>query len=118
MDHNRGLNASTKSIHSGQNPDDWHSKCIVSPIVLSTTYKQSEIHASPEYYSYIGYNSPNRKATEECLSSLENAKWALCFPSGLSATTIIGFLLKSGDHILLTRDVYYGMENNKLEYLL
>ncbi len=103
------LTNTTKSIHTGQNPDKWDSKCIAPPVVLSTTFKLPEICVSPEYYSYIGYNNPNRTMVEECLASLENAKYSLCFPSGLSATTAIGFLLKSGDHILMTKDVYYGV---------
>jgi cystathionine beta-lyase/cystathionine gamma-synthase len=103
-------NSITQSIHSGQRPDYWSPNSIVAPIVLSTTFKQDTIHESPEFYSYIGNNTPNRKVIEECLASLENAKFALCFPSGLSATTVIGLgLLESGDHVLLTKDVYFGI---------
>lgn len=32
----------TKAIHSSADPDRWDSKCIVPPLVLSTTFKHIE----------------------------------------------------------------------------
>ena len=31
---------STIAIHSGHEPDEWDSMCVIPPIVLSTTFKQ------------------------------------------------------------------------------
>lgn len=30
----------TKAIHAGQEPDQWDSRCIIPPIVMSSTFKQ------------------------------------------------------------------------------
>lgn len=45
---------------------------------------------------------------ETCLASIENAKYALTFSSGLGVTTCIITLLKSGDHIIAGDDLYGG----------
>lgn len=41
----------TRAIHAGQNPEQWDSRCIIPPIVLSSTYKQF----SPAVYVCINY---------------------------------------------------------------
>lgn len=33
-------NFETKSIHCGQNPEQWNSRAVIPPIILSTTFKQ------------------------------------------------------------------------------
>ena len=37
----------TDAIHAGQDPEQWKAKCMVPPIALSTTYKQTSpgVHA-------------------------------------------------------------------------
>lgn len=47
-------------------------------------------------------------ALEACLASLEKAKHALTFSSGLATLTALSYLMKSGDHILVVDDVYGG----------
>ena len=45
---------------------------------------------------------------ERCIAGLEDAEHAMCFASGLAATTAIVHMLKAGDHIVSMDDVYGG----------
>lgn len=97
----------TNAIHVGQDPDKWDSRTVVTPIILGTTFKQA---APGEHYGYDYGRSgnPTRNTLEETLASLEKAKYALTFSSGLGALTTMSYLLKSGDHVVLVDDVYGG----------
>lgn len=97
----------TQSIHCGQDPEKWDSRCVVPPIVLSTTFKQ---FAPGKFagYEYGRSGNPTRNSLEECLAPLEKAKFALAFGSGLAATTTISYLLETGQHVLCCDDVYGG----------
>jgi cystathionine gamma-lyase len=71
----------TKAIHVAQEPEKWDSRCVIPPIVLSSTFKQT----SPGEYTfdYGRSGNPTRNTLEGCLAPLEKAKYALCFSSGL-----------------------------------
>ncbi|XP_077295911.1 cystathionine gamma-lyase [Arctopsyche grandis] len=97
----------TRAIHVGQEPERWNSYCVVPPLVTSTTFKQ-EAPAKHRGFEYGRSGNPTRNVLEECLASLEEAKYSLCFSSGLGATTCISSLLSRGDHIICGDDVYGG----------
>jgi len=59
-------------------------------------------------YEYARSGNPSRSVLEACLASLDDAKYALCFASGLGATTSLVHLLKPGDHMISVDDVYGG----------
>lgn len=102
-----GTRFETDAIHVGQEPERWPGQAVVPPISLATTFKQLE-PGKPVLYEYSRCGNPTRQALEECLASLEKAKYALTFSSGLGATTTLMFMLKSGDHIVSIDDVYGG----------
>lgn len=102
---------STKSIHAGEEPDfrDGASGDVVKPIHLSTTYARLDVEVMTAGFEYSRTLNPTRKALEEKLAALENAKYGLAFASGLAAeVTIIHSFLKSGDHIVAFDDLYGG----------
>lgn len=91
-----------KAIHCGNNCDIWYSKPIVPPIVLSTTHKFDELTIrNTNGFIYSRCENPTRYMLEEGLASLENAKHALTFASGMGSIVTISFLLKTGDNVLL-----------------
>lgn len=110
-DNNGYLNQSpgfaTKAIHAGQEPEQWDSWQVVAPISTSTTFKQKG-PAQPISFEYSRSGNPTRKVLESCIASLEGTKFALCFSSGLGATTVLMNLLKAGDHLVSGDDVYGG----------
>lgn len=97
----------TKAIHVGQEPEKWNSAAVVTPIVMSTTFKQPA-PAEHTGFEYGRSGNPTRNTLEECLASLDGGKHCLTFASGLGATTTICGLLSHGDHILSSDDVYGG----------
>ncbi|RZF32021.1 hypothetical protein LSTR_LSTR007099 [Laodelphax striatellus] len=96
----------TKACLVGQHPEQWGYNDAVPPICLASTYKQMEPGVAKFDYSRSG--NPNREVLENCLASLDDAKYGLCFASGLGTLTAVMSLLESGDHILCVDDLYGG----------
>lgn len=96
----------TKAIHAGQHPDPT-TGAIMTPIYQTSTYVQDEpgVHKG---YAYARGKNPTRSALEKCLAALENAKHGLCFSSGMGAADAVVKLLKPGDEVIATDDLYGG----------
>lgn len=52
--------------------------------------------------------NPTRNMLQDALAALDGGNQAFAFSSGLGATTVIISLLKHGDHILSSDDLYGG----------
>ena len=105
----RGLDGwgfSTRAVHIGQGPDP-ATGAVVQPIHMATTFAQESV-GKHHGFEYSRTGNPTRNALEECLASLEDAKHALAFSSGLGAETTLLLLLKPGDHVVYMEDVYGG----------
>lgn len=101
----------TKAIHIGEEPNlkEGGTGDVVVPIHLSTTFARKEVDKPTCGYEYSRTGNPTRNALEKRLASLEHAKFALAFASGMAAETIICLtLLKSGDHVVVFDDLYGG----------
>ena len=102
----RAPGLSTRALHVGQGPDP-ATGAVVQPIHLATTYHQTEVGVH-RGFEYSRSDNPTRRALEECLASLEEARHCLTFASGLAATATLMLLLGQGDHAVVTDDVYGG----------
>lgn len=98
---------STRAIHDGQHPDP-STGAVMTPIYQTSTYAQPSPGTPVNGYEYSRTQNPTRKALEENLASLENAKFAMCFSSGLAALSAVLHTLSSGDHVIVCDDVYGG----------
>lgn len=101
----------TRAIHAGEKPDfrEGATGDVVVPIHLSTTFAREKIDEPTAGYEYTRSLNPTRKALEDKLAALENAQYALAFSSGLAAeTSILLALLRAGDHIIASDDLYGG----------
>jgi len=97
----------TKIIHSGLQTDQKPTGAVITPIYQTSTY----IQKSPGKnlgYEYSRSANPTRKALEKNISSLENGKYGFCFASGMAAIDAILRLLKPGDEIICSNDIYGG----------
>ncbi|XP_067126848.1 cystathionine gamma-lyase [Centruroides vittatus] len=101
------LHFATKALHAGQEPEQWTHRAVVPPISMSTTFKQTA-PAQHAGYEYSRSGNPTRNCLEKCIAALEDAKYGICFASGLATTLNLTYLLKSGDSILCFDDVYGG----------
>ena len=96
----------TKAIHIG-NKADSESGAVTPAIHLSSTFKQDEI-GKDRGYDYSRAGNPTRSRFEENIASLENGSNGISFSSGMSAISALFQTLNSGDHIILSRNVYGG----------
>ncbi|MEK6754629.1 MAG: cystathionine gamma-synthase [Bacteroidota bacterium] len=97
---------STKAVHAGIEPDP-STGSIMTPIHLTSTYVQEEL-GKHKGYEYSRVSNPTRTVLEKNIAALENGKEGLAFASGMAAESAIFQLLRAGDHIVVSRDVYGG----------
>lgn len=96
----------TKAIHAGQKPDE-STGAVMTPIYQTSTYVQKK-PGEHKGYEYSRTANPTRTALEKNIASLENGSHGLCFGSGLAAIDAIIKLLKPGDEVISTNDLYGG----------
>jgi len=96
----------TRAIHAGQDPDPT-TGAVITPIYQTSTYVQETVGVH-KGYEYSRTDNPTRTALHTALASLEGGTWALAYASGLAATQNLCYLLRPGDHVLLSDDAYGG----------
>lgn len=96
----------TLAIHAGQ-PDDEATGAIAFPIYQTSTFRQTEPGIN-KGFCYARTDHPTRRALEENLAALEGARYGVAFASGMSAIHGVLSLLKAGDHVVSTQDLYGG----------
>lgn len=77
------------------------------PIYLSSTFHQGDFEDFGPY-DYSRSGNPTRDALEKTIAELEGGTRGLAFASGIAAISSAFMLLSSGDHIVITEDVYGG----------
>ncbi len=97
---------STKAIHAGQ-PAEPTTGAIMTPVFLTSTYVQEELGKN-KGYEYSRVSNPTRTALELNIAALENGKHGMAFGSGTAAVDAIMHLLKPGDHVVMSWNVYGG----------
>ena len=101
-----GMRFDTALIHGGVHEDGGTGSVNV-PIYQTSTYAQENIGGTPRWeYSRTG--NPTRAALESLIADLEHGNAGFAFASGLAAETAVLSLFESGDHILLSENVYGG----------
>ncbi|MFZ5885279.1 MAG: cystathionine gamma-synthase [Chloroflexota bacterium] len=97
----------TLAIHAGQEPDP-NNGAVMTPVYLTSTYKQDGVGKPRQGYEYSRTKNPTRLALETCLAALEGGEYGLAFASGLAATDTVLRLLDADSHVLAGNDVYGG----------
>jgi cystathionine gamma-lyase / homocysteine desulfhydrase len=96
----------TKLIHGGISTDP-ATGAVSFPIYQVSTYKQEGV-GGHKGYEYSRTGNPTRFALEELIKDLEGGEAGFAFGSGMAAMTAVIMLFNSGDHVILTDDVYGG----------
>jgi len=97
---------STVCIHAGQEPDP-STGALITPIYQTSTYVQEEL-GRHKGYEYARTQNPTRLALEQNVAAIERGKAGFAFASGMAAIGAIGTMLKSGDHVVVTDNIYGG----------
>jgi cystathionine beta-lyase/cystathionine gamma-synthase len=106
MDEQERRRFETRAIHVGQAADVATGATIV-PVYQTVTYTQDAI-GSHRGFEYSRTDNPTRAALEACLASLEGARFALAYGSGMAAIHGAMQLLEAGDHVVVADDLYGG----------
>lgn len=102
----KDLGFATRAIHAGQ-PPEARTGAVAVPIFQTSTYVQNATGEAAEF-EYARVQNPTRFALEENVAELERGKTGHAFASGMAAISCLASLLKSGDHAVVSRDVYGG----------
>ena len=100
----------TKCVRAGQVPDPT-TGAIIPPIYQTATYVLPEVGRDLGF-DYTRSSNPTRQVLEANLAALEGGKYGVCYASGMSAVDAVMKLLKTGDHVVCSDDVYGGVSRH------
>ncbi|WP_315071492.1 PLP-dependent aspartate aminotransferase family protein [uncultured Clostridium sp.] len=92
---------------SGVSGGDKVTGAISFPIYQAATFKHHGLNNSTGY-DYSRAQNPTREEAEKTLAVLEGGEAAIGFSSGVAAVNACIHLFRSGDHIILSDDLYGG----------
>src|SRR5271167_5127736 len=98
---------STRAIHVGNEPDA-STGAVVPPIFATSTYAQEELGVT-KGYDYARAGNPTRTRLEQNLASLEGGVAARVFSSGMASVSALASLMKAGEHIVASNNLYGGV---------
>ena len=97
---------STDAIHAGQHPDEV-TGAVITPIYQTSTYAQQELGKN-KGYEYGRTHNLTRSSMETNIAILEKGKYGIAFASGVASAHALLSLVKAGDHIICSSNVYGG----------
>jgi cystathionine beta-lyase len=100
------LHFNSKTIHGGQAPDKAYG-AVMPPIYQTSTYAQTT-PGGHKGFEYSRTHNPTRQALERSLANIEAGGFGFAFGSGLAAMDAVLKLLKPGDEVISTDDLYGG----------
>ncbi len=100
----------TKVVQAGMTPDPT-TGAIVPPLYQTATYVLEEV-GKDKGFDYTRSSNPTRQLMEEILAVLDGGKFGIAFASGMSAVDSCMKLLKAGDHVICSDDVYGGVSRH------
>lgn len=96
----------TRLLHN-QHKVDPITGAVSVPIQHASTFHQTDFDQFGKY-DYGRSLNPTREALEDVIAELEGGTKGFAFSSGMAAISTAFLLLSSGDHIVITEDVYGG----------
>lgn len=97
---------STRAIRVGQQPDP-ATGSIIMPVYQAVNFVFDDV-GRPHGFEYSRSGNPTRTALEQCLASLEEARFGLAFSSGMAAVDAVLSILRPGDHVASAQHIYGG----------
>jgi cystathionine gamma-synthase len=91
----------------------------LAPVInLSTNYEQEPDGSYHQGRVYTRADNPTYEPAERLLATLEGAAGCALFASGMAAATAVFQALLPGDHVLVSRVLYWGMRKWLAEFAL
>lgn len=100
------MNISTQAVQIGL---DWDNRtgAVTVPIYQTATFRHPGLGQSTGY-DYSRSGNPTRQALEDGIARLDSAARGFAYSSGMAAIANLLLLFKSGDHLIVTEDLYGG----------
>jgi cystathionine beta-lyase/cystathionine gamma-synthase len=98
----------TLAVHAGQYPDPLTGAVNV-PVYLSSTFELTGI-GTDRGWDYSRAGNPTRDRLEEALAALEGGTSGHAFGSGMAAIYALVATLHTGDHVIVSSNVYGGTQ--------
>jgi cystathionine beta-lyase/cystathionine gamma-synthase len=96
----------TLAVHAGQYPDP-QTGAVNVPVYLTSTFQLTGI-ATDRGWDYSRAGNPTRDRLEEALAALEGGYSGHAFSSGMAAISALVAMLRTGDHLICSHNVYAG----------
>lgn len=97
---------STLAVRAGLECDD-HTGCVVPPIHLTSTFAFRGF-GEKRAYDYTRSGNPTRDLLANALTELEEGAGGVVTSTGMSAITLVGYLIPAGARIVAPHDCYGG----------
>ncbi|MBW4054969.1 MAG: PLP-dependent transferase [Proteobacteria bacterium] len=100
------MDIATQAVQIGL---DWDTRtgAVTVPIYQTATFRHPGLGQSTGY-DYSRSGNPTRQALEEGVARLDGAARGFAYSSGMAAIANLLLLFKSGDHLIVTEDLYGG----------
>jgi len=100
------MNISTQAVQIGL---DWDTRtgAVTVPIYQTATFRHPGLGQSTGY-DYSRSGNPTRQALEDGIARLDGGCRGFAYASGMAAIANLLLLFKSGDHLIVTEDLYGG----------
>ena len=89
---------------------------IVPAIDLSTTYERDQNYQLPGGRLYSRADNPGYEYVENVITELEQGAASAVFASGMAAATSVFFALKPGDHVIVSKEIYWALRSWMLDW--
>ncbi|MHC4065638.1 MAG: trans-sulfuration enzyme family protein [Planctomycetota bacterium] len=100
----------TRIVRGAITPDPT-TGAIVPPVYQTATFVLEEL-GKDKGFDYTRSSNPTRQTLEEHLATIEGGKYGACFASGMAAVDSCLKLLRAGDHVVCSDDVYGGVSRH------
>lgn len=97
----------TLAVHAGRAVDP-ATGALALPIHLSTTFEREADGTYPRGYAYTTFDNPNRAWLESAVTTLERGAAAIATSSGMAAIAAVLSVLKPGDRVIVSYDLFQG----------
>ncbi|MDP6339905.1 MAG: PLP-dependent aspartate aminotransferase family protein [Candidatus Marinimicrobia bacterium] len=106
----------TKVVQAGMTPDPT-TGAILPPLYQTATYVLEEV-GKDKGFDYTRSANPTRQVMEEMLATIDGGEYGVAYASGMAAVDSCMKLLKAGDHVVCSDDVYGGVSRHFNEILV
>lgn len=109
-------NIETIAIHGSMKAHERENDTVVPGIEVSTIYEHRNGGHHEGDDKYIRLSNPNRHQLENVIGQLEGGEHCAVFASGMAAISSVFQTVKSGAHVMIAQDVYFGTRKLMWEF--